>query len=241
MDELNRCEIDKVFGELFTVFGSDSLSMQRFICLWYEKDENKKRIYIPNRYRIIGAMNNIDKNFVYDISQGLSRRFTFIEILPPEEEYFEKEVKNAKIQSQKRVSEKISVYGGIRIDDSYYANINANSAFIAAEQNLNELIRHIRYAKENDTSYLGLPIGTAQVIDVFETAYITFIIGEYNIAEMKKDEFVSVFDSAIASRIIPQMDGFDFMKLNSFYTAISEKQDFSGFQKTKRAIYKLVH
>lgn len=241
LDELNRCEIDKVFGELFTVFGSDSLSMQRFICLWYEKDENKKRIYIPNRYRIIGAMNNIDKNFVYDISQGLSRRFTFIEILPPEEEYFEKEVKNAKIQSQKRVSEKISVYGGIRIDDSYYANINANSAFIAAEQNLNELIRHIRYAKENDTSYLGLPIGTAQVIDVFETAYITFIIGEYNIAEMKKDEFVSVFDSAIASRIIPQMDGFDFMKLNSFYTAISEKQDFSGFQKTKRAIYKLVH
>lgn len=241
LDELNRCEIDKVFGELFTVFGSDSLSMQRFICLWYEKDENKNRIYIPNRYRIIGAMNNIDKNFVYDISQGLSRRFTFIEILPPEEEYFEKEVKNAKIQSQKRVSEKISVYGGIRIDDSYYANINANSAFIAAEQNLNELIRHIRYAKENDTSYLGLPIGTAQVIDVFETAYITFIIGEYNIAEMKKDEFVSVFDSAIASRIIPQMDGFDFMKLNSFYTAISEKQDFSGFPKTKRAIYKLVH
>lgn len=56
LDELNRCEIDKVFGELFTVFGSDSLSAQRSIRLWYEKDENKKRIYIPNRYRIIGAM-----------------------------------------------------------------------------------------------------------------------------------------------------------------------------------------
>lgn len=240
LDELNRCEIDKVFGELFTVFGSDSLSAQRSIRLWYEKDENKKRIYIPNRYRIIGAMNNIDKNFVYDISQGLSRRFTFIEILPPEEEYFEEEVKNAKSQSQKRVSEKISAYGDIEVDDLYYANINSNPAFVAAEGELKELIRHIRYTKDNDSSYLGLPIGTAQIIDAFETAYITFIMGEYNLTEMKKDGFVAVFDSVIASRIIPQMDGFDFMKLNSFYSAISEKPDFSGFQKTKKAIYKLV-
>lgn len=241
LDELNRCEIDKVFGELFTVFGSDSLSAQRSIRLWYEKDENKKRIYIPNRYRIIGAMNNIDKNFVYDISQGLSRRFTFIEILPPEEEYFEEEVKNAKSQSQKRVSEKISAYGDIKVDDLYYANINSNPAFIAAEGELKELIRRIRYTKDNDSSYLGLPIGTAQIIDAFETTYITLIMGEYDFTEMKKDEFVVVFDSVIASRIIPQMDGFDFMKLNEFYSAISEKPEFSGFQKIKRAIYKLVH
>lgn len=241
LDELNRCEIDKVFGELFTVFGSDSLSAQRSIRLWYEKDENKKRIYIPNRYRIIGAMNNIDKNFVYDISQGLSRRFTFIEILPPDEEYFDEEIKNAKIQSQKRVSEKISAYGGMNVDNSYYEQVNGNAAFVSAERDLKELIRHIRYAKVDDASFLGLPIGTAQIIDAYETAFITFIIGEYKIDEMRKDRFVDVFDSVIASRIIPQMDGFDYMKLNSFYAAISEKPDFSGFQKTKRAIYKLVH
>lgn len=241
LDELNRCEIDKVFGELFTVFGSDSLSAQKSIRLWYEKDENKKRIYIPNRYRVIGAMNNIDKNFVYDISQGLSRRFTFIEILPPEEEYFDDEVKNAKTQSQKRVREKISAYGGVNVDDSYYARVNGNAAFVSAESDLKELIRHIRYAKDDDASYLGLPIGTAQIIDAYETAFITFIMGEHKIDEMRKDEFIAVFDSVIASRIIPQMDGFDYMKLNSFYTAISEKTVFSGFQKTKRAIYKLVY
>lgn len=241
LDELNRCEIDKVFGELFTVFGSDSLSAQKSIRLWYEKDENKKRIYIPNRYRVIGAMNNIDKNFVYDISQGLSRRFTFIEILPPEEEYFDDEVKNAKTQSQKRVREKISAYGGVNVDDSYYARVNGNAAFVSAESDLKELIRHIRYAKDDDASYLGLPIGTAQIIDAYETAFITFIMAEHKIDEMRKDEFIAVFDSVIASRIIPQMDGFDYMKLNSFYTAISEKPVFSGFQKTKRAIYKLVY
>lgn len=241
LDELNRCEIDKVFGELFTVFGSDSLSAQRSIRLWYEKDENKKRIYIPNRYRIIGAMNNIDKNFVYDISQGLSRRFTFIEILPPEEEHFEEEVKNAKIQSQKRVREKISKYDGTQIDDSYYTKLDGNAAFVSAESDMKELIRHIRYAKEDDASYLGLPIGTAQIIDAYETAFIAFIIGKYKIDEIKKDSFIDTFDSVIASRIIPQMDGFNYMKLNSFYSAISERPDFSGFNKTKMAIYKLVH
>lgn len=241
IDELNRCEIDKVFGELFTVFGSDSLSAQRSIRLWYEKDKNKKRIFIPNRYRIIGAMNNIDKNFVYDISQGLSRRFTFIEILPPEEEYFDEEVKNAKKQAQVRVTEKLSASGSIGIDDSYYADINKNLEFVAAEGDLKELLRHIRYAKENDSSYLGLPIGTAQIIDAFETVYISFIIGENNIAEMKKDEFAAVFDSVIASRIIPQMDGFDYMKLTSFYTEIVEKAEFLRYRRTKRAIYKLIH
>ena len=111
-------------------------------------------------------MNNIDKNFVYDISQGLSRRFTFIEILPPEEEYFDDEVKNAKTQSQKRVREKISAYGGVNVDDSYYARVNGNAAFVSAESDLKELIRHIRYAKDDDASYLGLPIGTAQIIDL---------------------------------------------------------------------------
>lgn len=241
LDELNRCEIDKVFGELFTVFGSDSLSAQRSIRLWYEKDENKKRIYIPNRYRIIGAMNNIDKNFVYDISQGLSRRFTFIEILPPEEEHFEEEVKNAKIQSQKRIGEKISEYDGAKIDDSYYAKLDGNAAFVSAESDMKELIRHIRYAKEDDASYLGLPIGTAQIIDAYETAFIAFVIGKYKIDEIKKDRFIDTFDSVIASRIIPQMDGFNYMKLNSFYSAISERPDFSGFNKTKMAIYKLIH
>ena len=241
LDELNRCEIDKVFGELFTVFGSDSLSSQKSIRLWYEKDENKKRLYIPNRYRIIGAMNNIDKNFVYDISQGLSRRFTFIEILPPEEEYFDDEVKNAKIQAQKRVVEKVSDYGGVTVNESYYASINGSAAYSAAEGDLKAILRHIRYVRENDPSYLGLPIGTAQIIDAFETAYITLIMSGNKTDDMKKDGFISVFDSVIASRIIPQRDGFDYMKLNSFYSSISEKPEFSGFQKTKRAIYKLVH
>lgn len=241
LDELNRCEIDKVFGELFTAFGNDSLTTPKSIRLWYEKDENKKQIFIPNRYRIIGAMNNIDKNFVFDISQGLSRRFTFIEILPPEEEFFDNEVVNAKAQSHKRVSGKVSSYGKVKVDKAFFDAIDGNTAFAAVERDLKDFIRHIRYTRADDASFLGLALGTAQIIDVYETIYISLIMGGYDYSGIKKEEIISIVDSVIASRVIPQMDGFDYMKLNAFYSAISEKPEFDGFTKTKRTIYKFIH
>lgn len=120
LDELNRCEIDKVFGDLFTALGSDASITERIINLWYQKDENKKIVYIPNRYRIIGAMNNIDKNFVNDISQGLSRRFTFIDIMPPQEVYFQNEAKNAKKLAMIRVIDKIKEFGTEIINKALY-------------------------------------------------------------------------------------------------------------------------
>lgn len=240
LDELNRCEIDKVFGELFTAFGNDSLTAPKSIRLWYEKDKNKKRIYIPNCYRIIGAMNNIDKNFVFDISQGLSRRFTFIEILPPVEEYFDKEVVNAKLQAQKRVIGKIGTYGSLTIDEQYFKMINENAAFSAAEREMKDLIRHIRYQRTEDSSYLGLEIGTAQIIDVYETLYISLIMDGCDSETVKKEDVLSLIDIVVASRIVPQIDGFDYMKLNAFYSSISEKPEYSAFKKSKGAIYKFI-
>lgn len=241
LDELNRCEIDKVFGELFTAFGNDSLITPKSIRLWYEKDDNKKCIYIPNRYRIIGAMNNIDKNFVFDISQGLSRRFTFIEILPPEEEYFDKEVTNAKLQAQKRVIGKISNYGSQTIDEEYFGKLNENAAFSAAERELKDMIRHIRYRRVEDPSYLGLELGTAQIIDVYETLYISLIMDGCDLDTVKKEDILSIIDVVVASRIVPQIDGFDYMRLNAFYSSISEKPEYNAFAKSIGAIYKYIH
>ncbi len=240
LDELNRCEIDKVFGELFTAFGNDSLSIPKSIQLWYEKDTNKKQLFVPNRYRIIGAMNNIDKNFVFDISQGLSRRFTFIEILPPEEGFFESEVDNAKIQAQKRVMEKVSNYGLLKIDEEFFNIINDNTTFSVAEHDFRSFIRHIRYKREEDASFLGLELGTAQIIDAFETFYISLIMGGYDFSNMKKETVISIMDTVIASRIIPQIDGFDYIRLNEFYSAICKKTEFNGFVKAKGIIHRFI-
>lgn len=241
LDELNRCEIDKVFGDLFTALGSDASGTERVINLWYQKDENKKMIYIPNRYRIIGAMNNVDKNFVNDISQGLSRRFTFIDILPPEEKYFQTESQNAKKLAKQRVIDKVKVFGAITIDNNYLNELDGISNFNEIENNMLELIKRIRYSHQDDESYLGLQIGTAQIIDLYESLYITMIVADIKNTDANGEILKDIVDSAIASRIIPQLDGYDFNKLVQFFDAVQSDSVFSYMKRTKDTIYRLIH
>ena len=241
LDELNRCEIDKVFGDLFTALGSDASGTERVINLWYQKDENKKMIYIPNRYRIIGAMNNVDKNFVNDISQGLSRRFTFIDILPPEEKYFQTESQNAKQLAKQRVIDKVKVFGEVTIDNNYLNELDGISNFNEIENNMLELIKRIRYSHKDDESYLGLQIGTAQIIDLYESLYITMIVADIKNTDTNGEILKDIVDSAIASRIIPQLDGYDFNKLVQFFDAVQSDSVFSYMKRTKDTIYRLIH
>ena len=241
LDELNRCEIDKVFGDLFTALGSDATGAEKIINLWYQKDENKKMIYIPNRYRIIGAMNNVDKNFVNDISQGLSRRFTFIDILPPEEKYFQTETQNAKKLARKRVIDKVEAFGKAIINDEYLEELDGIESLNEIERNMLELIKRIRYYHHDDESYLGLQIGTAQIIDLYESIYITLIVSDIENEDAKGDILKDIVDSAISSRIIPQLDGYDFNKLAQFFDALQSDSIFSYMKRTKEAIYRLIH
>lgn len=105
VDELNRSEIDKVFGDLFTVFGCNDID-KRKMPLWFENDPNKKILYVPRRYRILGLMNNFDKNYVFDLSHGLARRFTIISVLPPKEDKFNLEIQNCKELIAKQLPKK---------------------------------------------------------------------------------------------------------------------------------------
>lgn len=241
LDELNRCEIDKVFGDLFTALGSDSSEVERVINLWYQKDQNKKMIYIPNRFRIIGAMNNVDKNFVNDISQGLSRRFTFIDILPPEEKYFMTEAQNAKKIAQKRVIEKVETYGTEPINENYMQALDTIEEVIDIEKSMLEFVKKIRYTHVDYNSYLGLQIGTAQVIDIYENMYIAMIVSNVRNVELKDELIKDIVDSTLSSRIVPQLDGFDFNKLTLFYDAVQDNSMFSYMKRSKEALYKLIH
>lgn len=241
LDELNRCEIDKVFGDLFTALGSDASETERIINLWYQKDENKKIVYIPNRFRIIGAMNNVDKNYVNDISQGLSRRFTFIDILPPEEKYFQIEAQNAKELAKKRVIDKIKVFGAETINNDYMKDLDSIEGFNEIENTMLELFKKIRYSHQDDESYLGLQVGTAQIIDLYESIYIAMIVADVKKIDAKKECMKDIVDSTIASRIIPQLDGYDFNKLTMFYDNVQGESVFSYMKRTKEAIYRFIH
>lgn len=214
IDELNRSEIDKVFGDLFTVFGSNSLNDKK-LSLWFEKDPNKATLYVPLRYRIIGMMNNVDKNYVYDLSHGLARRFTFINVLPPTEDNFETEVNNVKEIVKKKLPKLIESVGGQAVDSSYIEKIYNVAEFKKLEIKLLNFIKDIRY---DGLNRLDLQFGTAQIIDLYENIVIRLILDDYlNLDQLHIEQATkSAFDSSIISRLAPQMEGYDYRKLKDF-------------------------
>ena len=225
IDELNRCEIDKVFGELFTVFGNDDISQIKKINLPFYKNENKKEIYIPNKFRIIGTMNDVDKDFVFNISQGLSRRFSFISIYPPTEDHFIDEIKNAKIVASKKAIRKIN-------NDSFILTDIINSSTFKNNENIIiDLLKRIRYKK--DDSFLGLPLGTAQIIDLYESIFISIYVSDYKNSNSKEVMLKSIIDSQIANKIVPLLNGYDYTKLSDFINNFKSTSQFSFLIKTQ--------
>ncbi len=239
VDELNRCEIDKVFGDLFTVFGSDDLD-KRKLPLWFENDKNKQILYVPRRFRIIGLMNNVDKNYVFDLSRGLARRFTIVNVLPPGQDSFNDEIKNCKKILEKKLPKKIKNFGSAKIDESYVHALLSEKYLMDEEKALIELLKQIRY--DSKDSWLGLQYGTAQIIDLYENILIHMILDNYQSLkdEDKTNKIQHIIDAAVNDRILPQLDGYDYMKLKKFDESFSNQSIFSWMVKCKKTINTLV-
>lgn len=94
IDEINRADIDKAFGSLFSVLTGDEITLP------FESENGEKVIlkpqgseskivptdheYIfPNDWRIIATMNTIDKASLYEMSYAFMRRFAFIPVGVP--------------------------------------------------------------------------------------------------------------------------------------------------------------
>ena len=101
IDEINRSDIDKAFGQLFTVLsGQDvelpykqngkSIKIKNWDETFCKFDEESSTYYIGENWRIIGTMNVDDKDSLFDLSYAFMRRFMFIEVdLPSNEKYKE--------------------------------------------------------------------------------------------------------------------------------------------------------
>lgn len=79
IDEMNRAEIDRAFGPLFTAMSGDD---EGTFSLDYI--EGAPRVTIPRRFRILCTMNDYDTRFVNSMSGALRRRFARVLVLPPE-------------------------------------------------------------------------------------------------------------------------------------------------------------
>ena len=84
IDEINRGEISKIFGELFFSIdpgyrGTEGMVQTQYQNLVKEDDEFFDGFYVPENVYIIGTMNDIDRS-VESMDFAFRRRFAFKEI-----------------------------------------------------------------------------------------------------------------------------------------------------------------
>lgn len=80
IDEINRGNLSKVFGELMLLIEADKRGKDWQVPLTYSKDLGE-RFYVPENLRIIGLMNTADRSLAM-VDFALRRRFAFFNLQP---------------------------------------------------------------------------------------------------------------------------------------------------------------
>lgn len=142
IDEINRGNLSKIFGELLMLIESDYRGKEHEILLAY----NQKPFYVPENLYIIGMMNTADRSLAL-MDYALRRRFSFFDIKPGFEadgfkkyqESLHSEKFNALVEKLTDLNEEIekdpSLGKGFCIGHSYLCGLTA--------ENLEETLRAI--------------------------------------------------------------------------------------------------
>ena len=208
IDELNRAHLDRAFGELFTVLGTDEPVS---VTLPHQREGNNNLV-TPRRFRIIATLNTVDRQFVNSLSQALRRRFTFITVdIPPRKPATEtwgqpgatslanKEFALVSKKSAARVVRRVADEDEVeqkKQELEQLLAVNAMSSLIG----LFNLVAQMRYAQvEDHVPYI--PVGTAQMIDTVELFLTRIAIEETDLEEMPQ-----MMDWAASVKIAPLLD-----------------------------------
>lgn len=174
IDEINRGEASKIFGELFYAIDpgyrgkKDHLVQTQYQNLVPETDVFAKGFYVPENVYILATMNDIDRS-VESMDFAMRRRFTWKEVTPADTESMldslpcAKEAKATMGRLNNAIAETDGLGAAYMIGPSYFLKLGENGGDFAKlwKMNIEPLLKE----------YLRGFRKTAEILDKFSKAY----------------------------------------------------------------------
>lgn len=190
IDEINRADIDKAFGELFTLLSGNTVTLPyrrrstegkfRRVRLQVGsaivEDEDADVIVVPAWWRIVGSMNDADKASLKRLSMAFVRRFAFIPIDLPAPAIYEDMIRVA------------------------VARTEAAKVGVGDMPRFTKMLIELFSTAEGGLGGIGLPLGPA-----FPLSIIRHADSEWRLDPTR--DFETVLTSAVELYVMPQFQG----------------------------------
>jgi len=128
IDEINRGNISKIFGELITIIEKDKREDKK-ITLAY----SKKEFSVPKNVLIIGTMNTADQSLTH-LDAALKRRFTMMEIYPDPSV-----LRNYKVEGKINLTDLLEAINTKLVDNKFRDGQIGHSYFMSGKYPLSKI------------------------------------------------------------------------------------------------------
>lgn len=198
LDEINRADIDRAMGPMFTALEDFYLNVQLD-----PTQGTVERIPVPRSFRVIATMNTSDKNHLFPMSNALKRRFAVIDVQPASQ-----------------ISEYQILHS--RLDEFLRANTHLSperASSIIAEPTITEFLRKLADVFANLRSQASRPdenevpelhVGTAIPLGVCKFVVASLLDNDSHSAKL--DDLV---DEALGSTLLPQFENLNLNELRA--------------------------